>query len=95
MLIITPKDSYHIESERESGYGRVDILMTPKDKNKPGFIIEMEKIRPHETTETAIEAALLQNEDRQDEATLRQQGCTDIMKVAVTLDGKRVWAKTK
>jgi hypothetical protein len=93
-MLITLKDSYHIESERESGYGRVDILMTPKNKNQPGIIIEMKKIRPRETTETALEAALQQIEDRQYEAILRQQDCTNIMKVAVTFDGKRVWAKT-
>jgi hypothetical protein len=92
--LITLKDSYHIESERESGYGRVDILMTPKVKSQLGIIIEMKKIRPRETTETAIEAALRQIEDRQYETILRQQGCTNIMKVAVTFDGKRVWAKT-
>jgi hypothetical protein len=94
-MLITLKDSYHIESERESGYGRVDILMTPKDKNLPGIIIEMKKIRPRETAETAIIAALQQIEDRHYEAALRQQGCTNIMKVAVTFDGKRVWAKTE
>jgi len=94
-MLITLKDTYHIESERESGYGRVDILMTPKNKNQPGIIIEMKKIRPRETTETAIEAALQQIEDRHYEAALRQQGCTHIMKIAVTFDGKRVWAKTQ
>jgi hypothetical protein len=93
-MLITLKESYHIESERESGYGRVDILMTPKNKTQPGIIIEMKKIRPRETTETAIIAALKQIEDRRYETTLRQQGCTNIMKVAVTFDGKRVWAKT-
>jgi hypothetical protein len=93
-MLITLKESYHIESERESGYGRVDILMTPKNKNHPGIIIEMKKIRPRETTKTAIEAALQQIEDRQYEAILRQQGCTNIMKIAVTFDGKRVWART-
>jgi len=94
-MLITLKDSYHIESERESGYSRVDILMTPKDKNLPGIIIGMKKIRPRETTKTAIDAALRQIEDRQYETTLRQQGCTNIMKVAVTFDGKRVWARIK
>jgi hypothetical protein len=93
-MLITLKDSYHIESERESGYGRVDILMTPKNKTQPGIIIEMKKIRPRETTETAIIAALKQIEERQYETALRRQGCTNIMKVAVTFDGKRVWAKT-
>jgi hypothetical protein len=53
------------------------------------------KPRPRETTATALEAALKQIEGRQYEAALRQQGCTNIMKVAVTFDGKRVWAKTE
>ncbi len=44
-----------------------------------------------ETTETALK----QIEDRQYEAALRQQGCTNIMKVAVTFDGKRMRAKTE
>jgi hypothetical protein len=92
-MLITLKDSCYIESERESGYGRVDILMTPKEKSKPGIVIEMKKIRPRETTETALEAALQQIEDRRYEAALRQHGCTNIMKVAVTFDGKRAWAK--
>ncbi len=56
------------------------------------------KIRPRETTETtetALEAVLQQTEDRQYETALRQQGCTIVMKVAVTVDGKRVWAKSE
>ena len=71
-MIITAIDSYHIESERESGYGRVDILMTPKDKNRPGIIIEMKKNCFRETTEIALEVALHQIEDRQYETTLRR-----------------------
>ena len=47
----------------------------------------------NETKDQTLEAALQQIEDRQYEAALRQQGCTHIMKVAVTFDGKRVWAK--
>ena len=92
-MLITLKDSYHIESEKESGHGRVDILMTPKNKSQPAIIMEMKVIRPRETVETALDAALKQIEDRNYEAALRQQGCTNIMKLAVTFDGKRVWAR--
>jgi hypothetical protein len=86
-------DSYFIESERESGFGRVDILMIPKDKSKLAFVIEMKKIRISENTQTALESALKQIEDRQYETLLRQQGCQNIMKLAITFDGKRVWVK--
>jgi len=54
-----------------------------------------QKIRIRETKDITLEAAPQQIEDRQYEATLRQQGCTNIMKVAVTFDGKRLWAKTE
>ncbi len=94
-MLISLKDTYHIESERESGFGRVDILMTPKDKSLVAIIMEMKVIRHRETAETALDAALQQIEDRNYEAALRQQGCTNIMKLAVTFDGKRVWAKTR
>jgi len=71
----------------------VDVLMTPTDKLKPGIIMEMKKIRTSETAETALAAALAQIEERQYETLLRQQGCQNIMKLAVTFDGKRVWVK--
>lgn len=48
----------------------------------------------NETKDQTLEDALRQIEDRKYEAALRQQGCNNIMKVAVTFDGKRVWAKT-
>lgn len=92
-MLITLKDSYHIESEKESGFGRVDILMTPKDNNKPGIIIEMKKMRVRETAEAALDAALEQIESRNYEATLRNSNCSHIIKVAVTFDGKQVWVK--
>jgi hypothetical protein len=92
-MLINLQDRYHIESERESGFGRVDILMIPKDKSKLAFVIEMKKIRVSENTQTALESALKQIEDRQYESLLRQQGCQNIMKLAITFDGKRVWVK--
>ncbi|MFW5892441.1 MAG: PD-(D/E)XK nuclease domain-containing protein, partial [Bacteroidota bacterium] len=92
-MLIQLQGSYRIESERESGYGRVDVLMTPEDKTKPGIIIELKKIRVSENKDSAIAAALTQIEERQYETVLRQQGCQHIMKLAVTFDGKRVWVK--
>jgi hypothetical protein len=55
--------------------------------------MELKRTRPKETTEQALDSALKQIEDRQYEAALRQQGCENIMKIAVTFDGKRIWTK--
>ncbi|MGN0905506.1 MAG: AAA family ATPase, partial [Bullifex sp.] len=36
---------YHIKSNRESGLGRFDILLSPKENDKPGFIFEFKYTR--------------------------------------------------
>ncbi len=94
-MLIRLKDRYEVYSEKESGYGRFDVSIIPKDKSKLAVIMELKSIDTfnNETKETALEAALKQIEDRRYEAALRQQGCTKIMKLAVTFDGKRVWAR--
>jgi len=95
-MLISLKDRYEVYSEKESGYGRFDVSVIPKDKSKQAIIMELKSIDTfnNETKDQTLEAALKQIEDRRYETTLRQQGCTNIMKVAVTFDGKRVWAKT-
>ncbi|EDN67847.1 protein containing DUF1703 [Beggiatoa sp. PS] len=37
-------DRYVIRSNRESGYGRYDVLMIPLNKSEPGFIFEFKKV---------------------------------------------------
>lgn len=96
-MLISLKDRYEVYSVKESGYGRFDVSAIPKDKSKQAIIMELKSIDTfnHETKDQTLDSALQQIEDRQYETVLRQQGCTHIMKIAVTFDGKRVWAKTK
>lgn len=44
-LIAIMNDSYHITSNRESGYGRYDILLEPKDKQSVGIILEFKAVK--------------------------------------------------
>ncbi|MFO7862594.1 MAG: AAA family ATPase [Salinivirgaceae bacterium] len=92
-LLINLQNTHDVTSEKESGYGRYDIAIIPNDKSKRAVIMELKRTRPKETTEQALDSALKQIEDRQYEAALRQQGCENIMKIAVTFDGKRIWTK--
>ena len=94
-ILVSLRKEYEITSEKESGYGRYDIAIVPKDKTKRAIIMELKAIDDfnEETTEQALDSALKQINDRQYEVALRQQGCTEILKLAVTFDGKRVWTK--
>ena len=43
-LLVFLADTYQVKSNRESGYGRYDIMLIPHDKNKLGIIIEFKKV---------------------------------------------------
>ena len=94
-MLVNISSDYEIESNRESGYGRYDIAIIPKDVTRLGIIMELKKVDDfyEETKDKALAAALEQLEEMEYEAGLRKRGITDILVLAVTFDGKRVWVR--
>ncbi len=91
-LLVNLSIDYEVTSEKESGYGRYDISIVPKDKNKKAVIMELKKIEEGETSEKALENALFQIEEKKYASSIIAQGITDIVKFGVVFDGKKVWA---
>ncbi len=92
--LLAGMSDYDVTSNRESGFGRYDILLRPKDGKGQAVIMELKRLRPKETVEKALSSALQQIEDKQYDTILREDGFTDILKMAITFDGKQVWIKT-
>ena len=92
--LLAGMSDYDVTSNRESGFGRYDILLRPKDGKGQAVIMELKRLRPKETVEKALSSALQQIEDKQYDTLLREDGFTDILKMAITFDGKQVWIKT-
>ena len=92
--LLAGMSDYDVTSNRESGFGRYDILLRPKDGKGQAVIMELKRLRPKETVEKALSSALQQIEDKQYDTILRKDGFTDILKMAITFDGKQVWIKT-
>jgi len=90
-LWLTP--GYEVKSNRESGYGRYDIMIIPEVKTKLGFIIEFKKTRKKETLETAVKSALEQIENQKYETELLQRGIKNYKKLAIVFKGKEVTVK--
>jgi hypothetical protein len=67
-------NTHEIKSNRESGYGRYDILIIPADVSQWGYVIEFKKARKNETVETAVELAIKQIEAKKYETELVQRG---------------------
>jgi len=89
-------DRYVIRSNRESGYGRYDVLMIPHNKEEPGFIFEFKKVnRPKEESEVeAMKSALNQIKDKQYATELRDLGVKPIWGLGVVVDKKQVWVES-
>ncbi len=74
-LMVDQTENYLIISNRESGYGRYDIMLEPIDKSNeklPGIVIEFKVINPKKETtlEDTVEAALEQIEEKKYDAEL-------------------------
>ncbi len=89
-MLVGLKDSYYVNSNRESGMGRYDIMLEPQDKNGNSFIIEFKVADDMEenTIEDVIENAKKQIEDRNYESNLRERGFNNITKIVFAFKGK-------
>ena len=91
-MLVGLKDSYYVKSNRESGFGRYDIMLEPKDKNGNSFVMEFKVLEDEEekTIEDTIENAKKQIEERKYAEDLEERGYTNITKMVLAFKGKEV-----
>ena len=91
-MLVGLKDSYYVNSNRESGYGRYDIMLEPKDKNGNSFIMEFKVYREEKEKDIndTIKSAKKQIEERKYEENLQERGFTNITKMVFAFRGKEV-----
>ena len=91
-MLVTIDKEYEINSNRESGIGRYDVMIIPKDINKKGIVIEFKRASQFnkESIEKALELAKIQLEEKKYETELIRRGVKDIIKLAIAFKGKEV-----
>ena len=91
-MLVGLKDTYYVNSNRESGYGRYDIMLEPKDKNGNSFIMEFKVLENKEekTIEDTIKNAKKQIEEKRYEENLKERGFKNITKMVYAFKGKEV-----
>lgn len=91
-LCATLDNRFYITSNRESGEGRYDICLCPKDGKLPGILIELKAAKdcPEDELKELSEKALVQIDSRKYETELTVKGVRNILKYGVAFSGKRV-----
>jgi len=92
-MVVDLADKYKIRSNRESGYGRYDVMIEPYDKKEKAFIFEFKVLdKDEETTlEDTVANALAQIEEKKYEAELAADGIVpgNIRKYGFAFEGKK------
>lgn len=93
-LMVELDDRYVITSNRESGFGRYDVMLKPRKKEDDAIILEFKVYDPddEENLGDTVRAALKQIEDKKYQSSLMAEGIREdrIRKYGFGFEGKRV-----
>lgn len=93
-LMVELSDRYVITSNRESGFGRYDVCLEPRDKTDPAYIFEFKVHDPdaEKTLEDTVQSALDQIRKKDYEAELTARGIQKdkIYHYGFAFEGKKV-----
>ena len=93
-LLVELRDRYQVKSNRESGYGRYDVMLIPRNAAEDAMILEFKVFDAEEenSLQDTVKAALRQIIERQYDAELLEIGIikTQIHHYGFAFEGKQV-----
>lgn len=87
-------NTHHARSNRESGQGRYDISLEPKNKARKGIIMELKVADEGEDLTQVAQKAFAQIQSKQYKTDMEARGIKDIVLLGIAFRGKEVKAIT-
>ncbi|WP_455721578.1 AAA family ATPase [Agathobacter sp.] len=93
-LLVELRDTYEVLSNHESGYGRYDIMLVPRDSSEHAIIIEfkVKDFQKEQKLSDTVRAALSQIEEKRYDSQLIEKGfdAANIRHYGFAFEGKHV-----
>ena len=89
-FLTSMQDKFFVTPEQESGLGRADILLEPRNKNGVGYILEIKATRKNNRISNLAKRAHKQIDSKIYETELRKRGVVDIVKIGIAFRGKEI-----
>ena len=95
-LIALMDNQYMIKSNRESGDGRYDISLFPREGRYPGITMELKWKKDLKADELSglADEALAQIDEKRYDVEMKEDGIQDILRFGIAFSGKKVSVKT-
>lgn len=96
-MLVGLRNRYEVKSNRESGYGRYDVMLIPKNQTDLGILMEFKKVGSSEKTtlETAVKSALKQIDDKNYAQELFDRGVKRVLSLGFAFKKKKVLIRSK
>ena len=88
-LVVGLKENYIIQSNQESGLGRLDVVFIPKDNKRDGILLEF-KIGDKDKLVQRAQEALQQIKDQKYLTTFKSHGVKSFLAIGMAFCGKQV-----
>ena len=92
-LLVEVRDLYEVRSNRESGYGRYDVILIPRNLDRDAMILEFKvKETEEKTLQETVQKALAQIEIKKCDVELKERGIPKerIRHYGFAFEGKKV-----
>ncbi len=92
-LLVALEKTHEVKSNRESGLGRYDVCLIPKQPTDLGIVLEFKKVKKGSTLEESVEEALLQIETKKYVTEFKSRGINQVLTLGIAFQGKQILVK--